>query len=43
MASEALSGTHQVRFVAYQAFATGFGKAPLAICRIAGTAMSATL
>ena len=30
LASEALSGTMQVRFVARQPFATGFGRAPLA-------------
>jgi len=43
LASEQLSGTLQVRFVAYQAIATGFGRAPLAICRIAGTDHTATL
>jgi hypothetical protein len=41
VASQELSGTLQVRFVARQPFATGFGRAPLSICRIAGTAFKA--
>jgi hypothetical protein len=38
---ESLSGTLTVRIVARQAIATGFGRAPGAICRISGTGMSA--
>lgn len=41
VASEELANTLQVRFVARQAFATGFGRAPLSICRIAGSAFKA--
>jgi HK97 family phage major capsid protein len=36
-----LSGTMQIRLVAYRAVATGFGRAPAAICRISGTGMVA--
>jgi HK97 family phage major capsid protein len=36
-----LSGTMQVRLVAYRAVATGFGRAPAAVCRISGTGMIA--
>ena len=39
--SEELAGTMEVRFVAYQPFATGFGRAPLSVCRISGTAFKA--
>ena len=31
----------QIRLVAYRAVATGFGRAPAAICRISGTGMTA--
>jgi HK97 family phage prohead protease len=41
LASQELAGTLQVRFHARQPFATGFGRAPLSICRISGTAMTA--
>jgi hypothetical protein len=43
LASLELANTLQVRFVARQAFATGFGGAPLSICRISGTGMTAAL
>ncbi len=36
-----LSGTMQIRLVAYRAVATGFGRAPGAIARISGTGMIA--
>jgi hypothetical protein len=41
--SEELAGTLQVRFVARQPFASGFGRAPKAICRIEGTALASVL
>ncbi len=36
-----LSGNMEVRLVVYRAVATGFGRAPAAICRISGTGMTA--
>jgi hypothetical protein len=39
--AESISGTMQVRVVAYRTVATGFGRAPAAICRIGGTGLVA--
>jgi HK97 family phage major capsid protein len=38
---ESVSGTLQVRLVAYRMIGSGFGRAPAAICRISGTGMVA--
>jgi HK97 family phage prohead protease len=38
---ESLSATLQVRLVAVQALATGFGRAPAAICRVSGSGLTA--
>jgi hypothetical protein len=38
---EGMANTLQVRFIPLQAIATGFGRAPAAICRVSGTALVA--
>jgi hypothetical protein len=38
---ESLSGSMQVRVTAYRMLATGFGRAPAAICRVSGTGLIA--
>jgi hypothetical protein len=38
---EGMANTLQVRFIPLQAIATGFGRAPSAICRVSGTALVA--
>jgi hypothetical protein len=43
LASQELANSLQVRFVARLPFATGFGKAPLSICRISGSGFTASL
>lgn len=39
--TETLSGTMQVRVVAYRMLGSGFGRAPAAICRVSGTGLVA--
>jgi hypothetical protein len=36
---QGMAGTLRVRYIALQAIATGFGRAPSAICRVSGTAL----